>query len=440
MSNEPFFSTDAVMPKLRKFLTELVAYSHELDPTRPAAIGGCQRGGIDKLGDLAGYNGDGASLPEYQNPGIPSLVSEYGSTVTHRPGAYGPGWGELALTPGANPKRIGSWRMPWRSGEAIWCGFDHGSICGDAGFMGIVDYFRLPKRAWYWYRNEYRHVAPPAWPGNGTPAALKLSADKRTINAADGTDDVHLIVTVLDKDGKETSNCPPVTLAIESGPGEFPTGPSITFTPDSDIAIREGKAAMEFRSYYAGKTVIRATSPGLKDATIEVSSKGGPKFIAGKTPVIKPRPYRQLTGKEWEGALVTLGVDNPTRVSSQSTNHSGRLANDGNPATFWEALAGDTQAWLRVDLEKIVTVTQTKLTFPWPGNWRYKIELSADGNSDWKLVTDQTQTTNAEAQRTDTAVNSEARGRFLRVTIVQTPDAKPASLAELEVQAKLSSQ
>ena len=50
------------MPKVRKFLDELVAYSHELDPTRPAAIGGCQRGEIDKLGDVAGYNGDGARL------------------------------------------------------------------------------------------------------------------------------------------------------------------------------------------------------------------------------------------------------------------------------------------------------------------------------------------------------------------------------------------
>ena len=67
MSNEPFFSDNSVMPKVRSFLTELVAYSHELDPTRPAAIGGCQRGDIDKLGDVAGYNGDGARL--FVNPG-----------------------------------------------------------------------------------------------------------------------------------------------------------------------------------------------------------------------------------------------------------------------------------------------------------------------------------------------------------------------------------
>jgi hypothetical protein len=79
-------------------LKELVAYSHELDPTRPAAIGGCQRGDIDRLGDIAGYNGDGARL--FINPGIPNVVSEYGSTMTDRPGDYAPGWGDLVDGPG----------------------------------------------------------------------------------------------------------------------------------------------------------------------------------------------------------------------------------------------------------------------------------------------------------------------------------------------------
>ena len=48
---------------------------------------------MDKLGDVAGYNGDGARL--FINPGIPSVVSEYGSTIADRPGKYEPGWGDL---------------------------------------------------------------------------------------------------------------------------------------------------------------------------------------------------------------------------------------------------------------------------------------------------------------------------------------------------------
>ncbi len=431
MSNEPFFSEKSVMPQVRRFLSELVAYSHELDPTRPAAIGGCQRGDLDQLGDVAGYNGDGARL--FPDPGIPNVVTEYGSTIADRPGKYEPGWGDLPNTPGADKNETGSWRLPWRSGESIWCAFDHGSIAGRKfGAMGLVDYFRLPKRAWYWYRNEYLHIPPPAWPDNGISAALKLTADKTTLNSVDGTDDAQIIVTVVDKDGKAINNCPPVTLAVESGPGEFPTGPSISFAPDSDITIRDGQAAMEFRSYYAGKTVIRATSPGLKDATVEIISRGEPKFVAGKTPPVAPRPYVRFTGTPANSA-VTLGLENPTRASSETPGHSGRLANDGNPATFWQAAAGDPNAWLRVDLERIVAVQKTKLTFPTAGNWRYRIEISDDGENGWKLFANQTQTTDDSMVRSDALPDGSIRGRFLRVSVTGTPANQSPALAELEV-------
>jgi len=197
--------------------------------------------------------------------------------------------------------------------------------------MGMIDYFRLPKRQWYWYRNEYKKIPPPEWPSNGVPAGLKLTADKTTLESVDGTDDAQLIVTVLNASGKAISNCPPVTLSIASGPGEFPTGPSITFDPGSDIAIRDGQAAIEFRSYYAGKTIIRATSPGLRDATIEIISMGEPEFIAGKTAPVKPRPYARFTGLPLDNAAVSFGLENPVRASSEASGHSGRLANDGNP-------------------------------------------------------------------------------------------------------------
>ena len=438
MDNEVFFSDNRVMPKVRNFLKDLVAYTHELDPTRPAGIGGCQRGNIDKLGDVAGYNGDGARL--FVNPGIPSIVTEYGSTMTDRPGKYEPGWGDLPGTPGANRNVEGSWRLPWRSGEVIWCAFDHGSIAGRRfGGMGMVDYFRLPKRQWYWYRNEYLHIPPPAWPSNGVPAALKLTADKTTLDSVDGTADAQIIVTVVDKDGKPINNCPPVTLAIESGPGEFPTGPSITFATDSDITIRDGEAAMGFRSYYAGKTVIRATSPGLKDATIQITSRGGPKFIAGKTPPVKPRPYVRFTGSASASSLMTFGQGNPTRASSEAPGHSGRLANDGDAMTFWQANPGDTNAWLSIDLERIVNASSVKLTFPSDGNRRYRVEISEDGNDSWKMISDQTQTASTARTQTVSATNN-PRGRFVRVSFTGTPDAKSAALAEVEVLGNLSGQ
>jgi len=419
MDNEVFFTAQSTMPKVRELLKATVALSHELDPTRPAAIGGCQRGEIDKLGDVAGYNGDGARL--FLNPGISSVVSEYGSTIADRPGKYEPGWGDLQAE-----------KFPWRSGEAIWCAFDHGSIAGrNFGAMGMIDYFRIPKRQWYWYRNEYKHIPPPAWPSNGIPAGLKLTADKTTLHAVDGTDDAQLIVAVVDQAGRAISNCPPVTLTIESGPGEFPTGPAINFAPDSDIAIRDGQAAIEFRSYHAGKTIIRATSPGLKDATIEINSLGEPKFVVGKTSPVKPRPYIRFTGLTNTLAVTSFGRENPTRASSESPGHSGRLANDGKIATFWQAAEGDKSAWVCIDLERIVKVTQIKLTFPAAGNWRYRIEISDDGTSNWKIIADKSQSKDTDQSRSDIASNS-ASGRFLRVTFVALPVGQSAALAELE--------
>ncbi|HCE00407.1 MAG TPA: beta-galactosidase, partial [Armatimonadetes bacterium] len=429
MCNEPFFSAEEVMPKVRRLLTDMVACSHELDPTRPAAIAGCQRGDIDRIGDIAGYNGDGARL--FVDPGIPNVVTEYGSTIADRPGKYEPGWGDLPLTPGANPNVVGSWRFPWRSGEAIWCGFDHGSIAGrEFGAMGLVDYFRLPKRSWYWYRNEYLRIPPPEWPTTGVPAALRLTADKTTLRSVDGTDDAHIIVTVVDENGRPVNSCPPVTLTVDRGPGEFPTGPSITFAAGSDIPIRDGQAAIEFRSYFAGRTLIRATSPGLKSAAIEITSLGEPKFVPGKTPPARPRPYTRFTGDASVTAWLALGTNNPTAASSEAPGHSGRLANDGNPNSFWQAAAADNAPWLRVDLEKLVTVRQVRLTFPVAANWRYRVEVSVDGRSDWKLVAERSDGSRREATYQDDAAEG-AYGRFLRVTILRAPAERTAGIAEV---------
>ena len=435
MCNEVFFSEKTVLPNVRTFLKELVSLTHELDPTRPAGIGGCQRAGLDKLGDIAGYNGDGARL--YIDPGIPNLLTEYSSVRAVRPGIYGPAWGNLVQGPGDKTQPY-FWRYPWRSGEALWCAFDHGSIAGDEGKTGIIDYFRLPKRAWYWYRNEYRQIPPPEWPIGGTPAALKLSSDKTTLKSANGTDDAQIVVTVVDANGKCLSNSPPVTLNIESGPGEFPTGPSITFAPDSDIAIRDGQAAMEFRSYYSGSTVIRATSPGLNDDTFTITTLGEPKYVAGQTPVVESRPYvrfnRSTTKVSGLPMNSAFGLNNPTLASSESPDHAANLGNDSNVTTFWQPKENDTNAWWQVDLERAVTMTQVKLAFPAPDNYHYQIGASSDG-SHWKIVTDQYQTSSIDQTQTNN-ITEPISGHLLRVTFI----GKPAAIAELEVQGHLSAQ
>jgi len=294
MGNEDFFNggpADRVIALLKK----AVALTHQLDPAptgRPAAIGGAQSAigstQPDTLGDVAGFNGDGVG---YDNPGMPNMVSEYGSVSSTRPGSYDPGWANLTVSNGMPAQPA------WRSGVSKWCVFDHGTQdAASYGIMGIVDYFRIPKRSYYWYRNAYAKVAPPTWPTAGTPAGLKLTASTTTLTAVDGTQDVWLLVTVVDSSDKPISNNVTVTLTVTSGPGEFPTGPSITFTagtakPASDIAILDGQAAIEFRTYYSGTTVITATSTGLTSASVTITSQGSPAYVPGQTLPADTRPY-----------------------------------------------------------------------------------------------------------------------------------------------------
>ena len=374
MDNEVFFTTGETMPRVRQLLAEEVALAHRLDPTRPAAVDGAQRGDIDRIGDVAGYNGDGAIL--FPDPHIANFVAEYGSTIADRPGDYAPGWGDIERTPGATQGQPETWRFPWRSGEAIWAGFDHGSIAGrQFGSMGLVDYSRLPKRQWYWYRNAYRGIAPPVWPAAGTPAALRVTSSAPVIRHADGTDDVQLVVTVVDAAGKPLSNSPPVHLRLEAGPGELPTGRDIDFTPDGDIPIRDGQAAIAMRSWQAGTTRIRATSPGLKDGVLTVKTIDGPAFVAGKTPLAADRPY--VPYRPAEAADETFGLHNPVSASSSDASHPASLANDGDPATWWAPDAADRHPTIVVDPERILTYRHLALRFAPAG--RCDVSAEAQG-------------------------------------------------------------
>jgi autotransporter-associated beta strand protein len=446
MCNEPYFSDSSVFNQMTNLLGEEVAWTHQLDPNRPAAIGGCQRPNnssrIDKIGDVAGYNGDGASIGIFQNPGIPSMVTEYGSVKAYRPGAYDPGWGNsLALNTGVTPNV--PIEYAWRSGQCSWCGFDYGTVLtggslpGGSGTMGMVDFFRIPKRAWYWYRNQYAGIPPPTWPGNGTPAALQLTASTTNFTAVDGTQDAQLIVTVLDASGNATSNNVTVTLTVISGPGQFPTGTNITFTPQgngqaSDIAILEGKAAIEFRTYYSGTSVIQASSPGLTGTNITITSQGSPSWVPGVTP-----PAQTLTYSRFNGTVTLppvhsylLALNHPTFVSSTGAGLSANV-DDGDTNTFWQSVSTDTNAWWQINLENIYQIDTVQLIFPTPGNFHYLIQLSAD-NVNWTTVVDQSQ--NGSSEQSRTAVGNFGSGiQYLRVQFTNTPAGLAPGLAEVIV-------
>lgn len=432
--NEYFFTAPEAMDAMRAFVGRQIALMRKLDPSRPAAAGGAQRGGVDHLGDIAGYNGDGASIPSYLNPGIANIVTEYGSTMANRPGTYDPGWGDLTEPPDqkGSAERY-PWRYAWRSGEAIWAGFDHGTIADlDFGCMGMIDYFRIPKRQYYWYRNEYTHVPPPVWPVPGKASRLALTADKTIIVGTQGHDDVQLLVTVRDDAGRALSNSPDVTLLIESGPGEFPTGRSITFKHDSLIAIRDGQAAIEFRSYYAGKTVIRATSPGLKDALLDITTDGPDRYVEGQSPVVKSRPMigYPAFAKQGSGATVAnVIVNRPTTSSSAANGHPPSMANDGDVATYWQAAQAGEEAMWSVDLENIYDVRGVELEPHTRADMAFVVEASLD-RVHWQTVG-----TEAGAKEVYSLAKFAAviKARFIRIRFTSVPGGEFAGLDEFRV-------
>lgn len=153
---------------------------------------------------------------------------------------------------------------------------------------------------------------------------------------------------------------------------------------------------------------------------------------------MKPRPYVRFTGSievvSTTQANSVFGQNNPTLASSEVVGHFARFGNDGNTSTFWQPQDNDPNPWWQVDLERAVTMGETKITFPAEGNYRYKIEVSTDGLN-WTPVADQTETASTDKIRTDVFAK-EISGHLLRVTFT----GKPAEVAELEVLGRLTAQ
>lgn len=360
MCNEPFFSTSEVMDKAKALIKRLIATSHEADPTRPAAVGGVQRGGFDTLGDIAGYNGDGATI--FQNPSFPNFVSEYGSfEQTNRPGS---------VIPDDIPEDYS-----WRSGKALWCAFHHGSIFWNMGYMGIVDYYRLPLDTWYWYRETLLGIKPPKPVQMGIPYALRMTAD-RTVMAADGTEDVHILVEITDKDGNRIANTVEIVLEVADGGAIFPTGKTFVLSPEKHN-FYEGLGAIELRSYYAGENRILAKAEGLLPAELIIHAAGGGRWNHQVLNALQPPPSVMAMPK-WAESF-NIGISRPVFASSSHPDYPARSVTDDNRATSWRAASNQPGEWIMVDLEGEKPVNRAGIYFGEITNNPYEISISKDG-------------------------------------------------------------
>lgn len=361
IGNEAFFSDDHVIGKAKALTSELVDLAHELDPTRPAAVGGAQRKGFDVLGDIAGYNGDGAEI--FHDPGIPNLVSEYHGVLGRGPGEY-----EVSWEHGVEVDH------PWRSGKILWCAYHYKSIAPGAGLQGLVDYFRMPRRPYYWYREKLRGIAPPTFPEPGTAVALRLSSDAEEM-PTDGTGDVRLEVELLDSGGTRVADDREVTLTVVEGEGLFPSGRSITLSPETD-SLWGGAGAIEFRSYAPGAQRIRATAHGVTPAELVVVATGPAK--PQRTWRLAPRaPW--VTGRPAGTGDASLTASRPVAASSALPGYEGANVTALGSRTFWRAASSEPGAWIAARLEFTYEISRVVIVFPEIPKQPWLVETSTDG-------------------------------------------------------------
>lgn len=352
MCNEVFFTDAPVKDKAKELIRKMVERSHELDPSRPAAVGGAQRDGFDVLGDLAGYNGDGAAL--YHDPGFPSLVSEYGSSIETRPGKFEP-----RFTDGTEID------YPWRSGKILWCGFHHGSIFDGMGSMGMIDYYRLPLACWYWYREHLAGKSAPKPKKEGTPFQIRLSSDVNRFRA-NGQEDAWICAELLDQEGNPISNQIELTFTVEKGDGIFPTGKTITFSPEKKNML-DGLAAIEFRSWYGGENVICATADGVKSAKICIFADGETKPKNTVLNPMLPPPY--TVGEPKPKERYDEAKRHPVFADSFEIGHEPYFVTAEEEGSWMPKMSDSSKHlseqmhWVMVDLEGVRRINQLEVSF-----------------------------------------------------------------------------
>jgi hypothetical protein len=170
--------------------------------------------------------------------------------------------------------------------------------------------------------------------------------------------------------------------------------------PPPGTPAQQGKRAYNFSRYTAGETAVIQTVP----------------------PVIPFAPH---------GTNLALGK--PKTASGSSTSSSGTLtaqsANDGNPATRWQASSTAANHWWKVDLGADYELTGSEVMWQYSRQYRYRVEVSRD-NTNWTVVADRTSSTVTAQTQSD---SFSALARYVRVTITGVSPSAAASIYEFQV-------
>jgi beta-galactosidase len=152
--------------------------------------------------------------------------------------------------------------LTWIAGGFTWV-FNDYSGQGNRATHGVVDMMRVPKYAYYMYRQKYLGTAPD-YPVSGTATKIDLTADVTTLDA-DGSDLSLIKAALRDASGACINVVKPIQFTV--------TGPATLFGDASKSTV-EGKInALVKSTTTAGQISITAQCSGLPDAVVTLTSR-----------------------------------------------------------------------------------------------------------------------------------------------------------------------
>jgi beta-galactosidase len=152
--------------------------------------------------------------------------------------------------------------QPVPGGGHLWCFVDYISPFQNMP-MGVLDEYRIPKKAFYMYRTSWMGTAADTFVVGITPTRVQLDADLTTITA-DSTDITRIVASLRDPSGRCAFAARSVTLTL--------TGPADCFDTLTRTTIA-GKIGWVLKSRNTtGAITAIVTSSGLTPDTVIIIS------------------------------------------------------------------------------------------------------------------------------------------------------------------------
>lgn len=229
----------------------------------------------------------------------------------------------------------------------------------------------------------------------GEPVALRLTAKTSPAGLrADGADVALCEIEVVDAQGRR---CPTALNTVDfelTGPAEWRGG--IAQGPDNHILSRSlpvecGVNRVLLRAgTEPGRISLRATSPGLRQAAVELTSVAAPRSggISERLPADGLRPvFRRGPTPQTASFVVSRQAIAAAKVTAGSNAAEAAQSCDDNEVTAWSSTGGVASAWIEYELEREARLDEIELKLV---GWReraYPLIVTVDGQEVFRGVT-----------------------------------------------------